>query len=210
MALIPIVVEQSGNIERSYDIYSRLLKDGIIFLGSTIDDNTANVVVAQLLFLEAEDPEKDISLYINSPGGIISSGMAVYDTMQFVKNDIVTICIGQAASMAAILLSAGAKNKRFALPNSRIVIHQPLGGYEGQATDILIHAEEIKRIKQSTIDILSLHTGKKEREVEADIERDYIMNAIEAKDYGIIDNVISSRIEHKVLDKIEKQEKGKN
>jgi len=210
MALIPIVVEQSGNIERSYDIYSRLLKDGIIFLGSTIDDNTANVIVAQLLFLEAEDPKKDISLYINSPGGIISSGMAVYDTMQFVKNDIVTICIGQAASMAAILLSAGAKNKRFALPNSRIVIHQPLGGYEGQATDILIHAEEIKRIKQSTIDILSLHTGKKEREVEADIERDYIMNAIEAKDYGIIDNVISSRIEHKVLDKIEKQEKGKN
>jgi len=210
MALIPIVVEQSGNIERSYDIYSRLLKDGIIFLGSTIDDNTANVIVAQLLFLEAEDPKKDISLYINSPGGIISSGMAVYDTMQFVKNDIVTICIGQAASMAAILLSAGAKNKRFALPNSRIVIHQPLGGYEGQATDILIHAEEIKRIKQSTIDILSLHTGKKEREVEADIERDYIMNAIEAKDYGIIDNVISSRVEHKVSDKIEKQEKGKN
>ena len=204
MALIPIVVEQSGNIERSYDIYSRLLKDGIIFLGSTIDDNTANVVVAQLLFLEAEDPEKDISLYINSPGGIISSGMAVYDTMQFVKNDIVTICIGQAASMAAILLAAGAKNKRFALPNSRIVIHQPLGGYEGQATDILIHAEEIKRIKQSTIDILSLHTGKKKREVEADIERDYIMNAIEAKNYGIIDNVISSRIEQKVLDKIKK------
>ncbi len=204
MALIPIVVEQSGNVERSYDIYSRLLKDGIIFLGSTIDDNTANVVVAQLLFLEAEDPEKDISLYINSPGGIISSGMAVYDTMQFVKNDIVTICIGQAASMAAILLAAGAKNKRFALPNSRIVIHQPLGGYEGQATDILIHAEEIKRIKQSTIDILSLHTGKKKREVEADIERDYIMNAVEAKDYGIIDNVISSRIEQKVLDKIKK------
>lgn len=204
MALIPIVVEQSGNIERSYDIYSRLLKDGIIFLGSTIDDNTANVIVAQLLFLEAEDPEKDISLYINSPGGIISSGMAVYDTMQFVKNDIVTICIGQAASMAAVLLAAGAKNKRFALPNSRIVIHQPLGGYEGQATDILIHAEEIKRIKQSTIDILSLHTGKKKREVEADIERDYIMNAIEAKDYGIIDNVISSRIEQKVLDKIKK------
>ena len=204
MALVPIVVEQNGNIERSYDIYSRLLKDGIIFLGSTIDDSTANVIVAQLLFLEAEDHEKDISLYINSPGGIISSGMAVYDTMQFVKNDIVTICIGQAASMAAILLAAGAKNKRFALPNSRIVIHQPLGGYEGQATDILIHAEEIKRIKQSTIDILSLHTGKKKREVEADIERDYIMNAIEAKDYGIIDNVISSRVEQKVLDKIKK------
>ncbi len=204
MALVPIVVEQNGNIERSYDIYSRLLKDGIIFLGSTIDDSTANVIVAQLLFLEAEDHEKDISLYINSPGGIISSGMAVYDTMQFVKNDIVTICIGQAASMAAILLAAGAKNKRFALPNSRIVIHQPLGGYEGQATDILIHAEEIKRIKQSTIDILSLHTGKKKREVEADIERDYIMNAIEAKNYGIIDNVISSRIEQKVLDKIKK------
>jgi ATP-dependent Clp protease protease subunit len=176
MALIPIVVEQSGNIERSYDIYSRLLKDGIIFIGSAIDDNTANVVIAQLLFLEAEDPEKDISLYINSPGGIISSGMAIYDTMQFVKNDIVTICIGQAASMAAILLAAGAKNKRFSLPNSKIVIHQPLGGYEGQVTDILIHAE--------------------------DIERDNIMNAIEAKNYGIIDNVISSRIEQKGLIKI--------
>ena len=202
MALIPIVVEQSGNIERSYDIYSRLLKDGIIFIGSVIDDNTANVVIAQLLFLEAEDPEKDISLYINSPGGIISSGMAIYDTMQFVKNDIVTICIGQAASMAAILLAAGAKNKRFSLPNSKIMIHQPLGGYEGQVTDILIHAEEIKKIKQNTIDILAFHTGKKKREVEADIERDNIMNAIEAKNYGIIDDVISSRIEQKGLTKI--------
>lgn len=202
MTLIPIVVEQSGSIERSYDIYSRLLKDGIIFVGSAIDDNTANVVIAQLLFLEAEDPEKDISLYINSPGGVITSGMAIYDTMQFVKNDIVTICIGQAASMAAILLAAGAKNKRFSLPNSKIVIHQPLGGYEGQVTDILIHAEEIKRIKQSTIDILAFHTGKKKREVEVDIERDNIMNAFEAKNYGIIDNVISSRIEQKGLIKI--------
>lgn len=191
MALIPIVVEQSGNVERAYDIYSRLLKDGIIFLGSAIDDNVANVVIAQMLFLAAEDPEKDISLYINSPGGVITSGMAIYDTMRFVKNDIVTICIGQAASMAAILLCAGTAGKRFALPNSRILLHQPLGGYQGQATDILIHADEIKHIKERTIDILAGHSGKPRRRVAADIERDFILSAEEAREYGLVDKVIT-------------------
>jgi len=193
MAYIPFVVEQSGNVERSYDIYSRLLKDGIIFVGSPIDDNIANVIIAQLLFLEAEDPEKDISLYINSPGGIITSGMAIYDTMKFIKNDIVTICIGQAASMAAVLLAAGSKGKRYALPNSKIMLHQPLGGFEGQATDILIHAREMKKVKEKLIDILSFHTGQKRRTIAADIERDFIMNSDEARDYGVVDNVISER-----------------
>ncbi|MCP4147013.1 MAG: ATP-dependent Clp endopeptidase proteolytic subunit ClpP [bacterium] len=193
MGLIPIVVEQSGNVERAYDIYSRLLKDGIIFLGSAIDDNVANVVIAQLLFLEAEDPEKDISLYINSPGGVITSGMAIYDTMKFIKNDIVTICIGQAASMGAVLLTAGTAGKRFALPNSKILIHQPLGGYQGQATDILIHAEEIKKVKDNLINIMSVHTGQKPKRIAADIERDYIMTSQEALKYGIVDNVISER-----------------
>ncbi len=193
MALIPVVVEQSGNVERAYDIYSRLLKDGIIFVGSPIDDNIANVIIAQLLFLEAEDPEKDISLYINSPGGIITSGMAIYDTMKFIKNDIVTICIGQAASMAAVLLAAGSKGKRYALPNSKIMLHQPLGGFEGQATDILIHAREMKKVKEKLIDILSFHTGQKRRKIGADIERDFIMNSDEARDYGVVDNVISER-----------------
>ena len=193
MSLIPVVVEQSGNVERAYDIYSRLLKDGIIFVGSPIDDNVANVIIAQLLFLEAEDPEKDISLYINSPGGIITSGMAIYDTMKFIKNDIVTICIGQAASMAAVLLAAGTKGKRYALPNSKILLHQPLGGFEGQATDILIHAQEIKKVKEKLIDILALHTGQKRKKVSNDIERDFIMESIEAKDYGIVDHVISER-----------------
>jgi ATP-dependent Clp protease protease subunit len=193
MALIPIVVEQSGNVERAYDIYSRLLKDGIIFVGSPIDDNVANVIIAQLLFLEAEDPEKDISLYINSPGGIISSGMAIYDTMKFIKNDIVTICIGQAASMAAVLLAAGTKGKRYALPNSKILLHQPLGGFEGQATDILIHAREIKKVKEKLIDILAFHTGQKRKKVSGDIERDFIMESEEARVYGIVDHVISER-----------------
>ncbi len=193
MALIPVVVEQSGNVERAYDIYSRLLKDGIIFVGSPIDDNVANVIIAQLLFLEAEDPEKDISLYINSPGGIITSGMAIYDTMKFIKNDIVTICIGQAASMAAVLLAAGTKGKRYALPNSKILLHQPLGGFEGQATDILIHAQEIKKVKEKLIDILALHTGQKRKKVSNDIERDFIMESIEAREYGIVDHVISER-----------------
>jgi ATP-dependent Clp protease, protease subunit len=193
MSLIPIVIEQTGNVERAYDIYSRLLKDGVIFLGSAIDDMTANVIIAQLLFLEAEDPEKDVSIYINSPGGIISSGMAIYDTMRFIKNDVVTICIGQAASMAAILLSAGTKGKRFALPNSKIIIHQPLGGFEGQATDVLIQAEEIRRVKEKTIDILSFHTGQKKEKIAADIERDHIMDPDEALKYGIIDTVFTER-----------------
>jgi len=193
MSLIPIVIEQTGNVERAYDIYSRLLKDGVIFLGSPIDDMAANVVIAQLLFLEAEDPEKDVSIYINSPGGIISSGMAIYDTMRFIKNDVVTICIGQAASMAAILLAAGTKGKRFALPNSKIIIHQPLGGFEGQATDVLIQAEEIRRVKEKVIEILSFHTGQKKEKISADIERDRIMDPDEALKYGIIDTVITER-----------------
>jgi ATP-dependent Clp protease protease subunit len=193
MALIPVVVEQSGNVERAYDIYSRLLKDGIIFLGSAIDDNVANVVIAQMLFLEAEDPEKDISLYINSPGGVITAGMAIYDTMKFIKNDIVTICIGQAASLGAVLLAAGSKGKRYALPNSKVMIHQPMGGYQGQATDIMIHAEEIKKVKENLIQILSSHTGQKPKKIMADIERDFIMNAEEALAYGLVDSVISER-----------------
>ncbi len=193
MALIPVVIEQSGNVERAYDIYSRLLKDGIIFLGSPVDDNIANVIIAQMLFLEADDPEKDISLYINSPGGVISSGMAIYDTIKFIKNDVVTICIGQAASMAAILLAAGSKGKRFTLPNSKIIIHQPMGGFQGQATDILIHAKEMKKIKENTIKILSELTGQKVSRIAADIERDFIMNSQEALEYGIIDKVITER-----------------
>ncbi len=193
MALIPVVVEQSGNVERAYDIYSRLLKDGIIFLGSAVDDNVANVVIAQMLFLEAEDPEKDISLYINTPGGVITAGMAIYDTMKFIKNDIVTICIGQAASLGAVLLAAGTPGKRFALPNSKVIIHQPMGGFQGQATDIMIHAEEIKRVRDNLINILSAHTGQKPKKIAADIERDYIMNAEEALEYGIVDSVKSER-----------------
>jgi ATP-dependent Clp protease protease subunit len=192
-----MVIEQTGNAERAYDIYSRLLKDGVIFLGSAIDDNMANVIIAQLLFLEAEDPEKDVSLYINSPGGIISSGMAIYDTMRFIKNDVVTICIGQAASMAAILLAAGTKGKRFALPNSKVVIHQPLGGFEGQATDILIQAEEIRKVKDKVIGILAGHSGQKPDKIAADIERDFIMSAEEAMKYGIIDSVINDRKKEK-------------
>lgn len=193
MPLIPMVIEQAGNVERAYDIYSRLLKDSIIFLGSPIDDNVANVTIAQLLFLEAEDPEKDVSIYINSPGGIISSGLAIYDTMRFIKNDVVTICIGQAASMAAILLAGGTRGKRFALPNAKVIIHQPLGGFEGQATDILIQAEEMRKVKEKTIEILSLHTGQKPEKVAQDIERDYIMSPDEALKYGIIDSVVVDR-----------------
>ena len=193
MPLIPVVVEQSGNVERAYDIYSRLLKDGIIFVGSAIDDNVANVVIAQLLFLEAEDPEKDISVYINSPGGVITAGMAIYDTMKFIKNDIVTICIGQAASMGAVLLAAGTEGKRFALPNSKVMIHQPLGGFQGQATDVMIHAEEMRKVKENLIQIMSHHTGQKPKKIAADIERDFIMTASEAMEYGLVDKVISKR-----------------
>ncbi|RPI25749.1 MAG: ATP-dependent Clp endopeptidase proteolytic subunit ClpP [Acidobacteria bacterium] len=191
MALIPMVVEQTNRGERAYDIYSRLLKDNIIFVGTPIDDNVANLVTAQLLFLEAEDPDKDISLYINSPGGSITAGMAIYDTMQFVKNDVTTICLGQAASMAALLLSAGSPEKRFALPNSRILIHQPaMSGLSGQATDIDIHAREILRMRETTNQILAKHTGQKLEKIERDVERDYIMNAEQARQYGIIDLII--------------------
>ena len=191
MALIPMVVEQTNRGERAYDIYSRLLKDSIIFLGTPIDDNVANVVTAQLLFLEAEDPERDIHLYINSPGGSISAGMAVYDTMQYIRPNISTICIGQAASMGALLLAAGTPGKRFALPNSRILIHQPsMSGLAGQATDIDIHAKEILRLREAMNRILSKHTGQNIERIEKDVERDYIMTADQAKNYGVVDQVI--------------------
>ncbi len=194
MALIPMVVEQTNRGERAYDIYSRLLKDNIIFLGTPIDDNVANVVTAQLLFLEAEDPDKDISLYINSPGGSISAGMAIYDTMQFIRPDVTTICIGQAASMGALLLAAGAPGKRFALPNSRILIHQPsMSGLAGQATDIDIHAREILRLRESMNQILAHHTRQSVERIQKDVERDYIMTADQAKEYGIVDQVISKK-----------------
>ncbi len=191
MALVPMVVEQTNRGERAYDIYSRLLKDNIIFLGTPIDDNIANLVTAQLLFLEAEDPDRDISLYINSPGGSITAGLAIYDTMQFVKNDVTTICIGQAASMGALLLTAGASGKRFALPNSRILIHQPaISGLSGQATDIDIHAREILRMREMTNMIIAKHSGQPLERVQRDVERDYIMGAEQAKEYGIIDLII--------------------
>ncbi|HWG36265.1 MAG TPA: ATP-dependent Clp endopeptidase proteolytic subunit ClpP [Terriglobales bacterium] len=191
MSLVPMVVEQTPRGERAYDIYSRLLRDNIIFIGTPIDDNVANLVTAQLLFLEAEDPEKDISLYINSPGGSITAGLAIYDTMQFIRPDVTTICIGQAASMAATLLAAGAKGKRFALPTSRVLIHQPsMGGLSGQATDIDIHAREILRLRQITNEILVKHTGQELAKIEKDVERDFIMTAAQAKDYGIVDDII--------------------
>ena len=190
MSLIPMVVEQTNRGERSYDIYSRLLKDRIIFLGGEIDDQTANVVVAQLLFLEAEDPEKDIFLYINSPGGSIVAGMAIYDTMQYIKPNVSTICVGMAASMGSILLTAGEKGKRKALPNSEVMIHQPLGGTQGQATDIAIHAEHIIKTKEKMNKILSDRTGQPLERIEKDVERDYYMSAEEALEYGIIDEII--------------------
>ena len=191
MTLIPMVVEQTNRGERAFDIYSRLLKDNIIFLGTPIDDNVANLVTAQLLFLEAEDPDRDISLYINTPGGSITAGLAIYDTMQFVKNDLTTICIGQAASMGALLLAAGTPGKRFALPNSRILIHQPaMAGLSGQATDIDIQAREILRMREMTNAILSKHTGEDLEKIEKDLDRDYIMNAEQAREYGIIDLII--------------------
>lgn len=189
--LVPMVVEQTSRGERAYDIYSRLLKDNIIFIGTPIDDNVANLVTAQLLFLEAEDPEKDISLYINSPGGSITAGLAIYDTIQFIRPDVTTICVGQAASMAALLLCAGTRGKRFALPNSRILIHQPsMGGLSGQASDIDIHAKEILRLRKITSQILSSHTGQPLKKIERDVERDFIMRAKEAHDYGLVDQVI--------------------
>ena len=189
--LVPMVVEQTNRGERSYDIYSRLLKDRIIFLGTAIDDNVSNLVIAQLLFLEAEDPDKDISIYINSPGGSITAGMAIYDTMQYIRPDVSTICVGMAASMGAFLLAAGKKGKRYALPNAEVMIHQPLGGIQGQATDIEIHARRLLTIKDSLNRILAERTGQKLEKIQKDVERDYFMTAQQAKEYGIIDEVIS-------------------
>jgi ATP-dependent Clp protease protease subunit len=193
MALIPMVVEQTARGERAYDIYSRLLKDNIIFIGSPIDDNVANLVIAQLLFLAAENPDRDVSLYINSPGGTITAGLAIYDTMQFIGPDVSTICIGQAASMAAVLLAAGAKGKRFTLPNSRVIIHQPFGGVSGQASDIDIQAKEILRARATINKILSECTGQELSVIERDTDRDFIMTPTEAVEYGIVDRVIKSR-----------------
>ncbi|MDA9085587.1 ATP-dependent Clp endopeptidase proteolytic subunit ClpP [Methylophilaceae bacterium] len=193
LGYIPMVVEQSGRGERSYDIYSRLLKERVVFLVGPVDDMTANVVVAQLLFLEAENPDKDISLYINSPGGSVTAGMAIYDTMQFIKPDISTLCIGQAASMGALLLTAGAAKKRFSLPNSRVMIHQPLGGFQGQASDIEIHAKEILYLKEKLNKIMAEHSGQSLEKVSKDTDRDNFMSANDAMEYGLIDKVISSR-----------------
>ncbi|MDH3567800.1 MAG: ATP-dependent Clp endopeptidase proteolytic subunit ClpP [Desulfobacteraceae bacterium] len=202
--LIPMVIEQSSRGERAYDIYSRLLKDRIIFLGTAINDEVANLLIAQLLFLESEDPDKDINFYVNSPGGVVTAGMAVYDTMQYIKPDIATVCIGQAASMGAILLTAGTKGKRYSLPNSRILIHQPMGGFQGQASDIEIQAKEILRMKDTLNQILVRHTGKDLNQIQLDTDRDLFMTGEEAKVYGIIDHVIINRED---LDKIEKTEK---
>ncbi|MEW6719662.1 MAG: ATP-dependent Clp endopeptidase proteolytic subunit ClpP [Thermodesulfobacteriota bacterium] len=193
MNLVPMVVEQTSRGERAYDIYSRLLKDRIVFIGSPIDDDIANLVIAQLLFLEAEDPDKDINLYINSPGGVVTAGMAIYDTMQFIKPKVSTVCLGQAASMAAILLAGGAEGKRTALPNARILIHQPMGGTRGQATDIKIQAEEILRLREHLNGILAKHTGQPLDRIAADTERDYYMSSEQAKAYGIIDQVVAKR-----------------
>ena len=199
MPLIPMVIEQSSRGERAYDIYSRLLKDRIIFLGTAMNDEVANLLIAQLLFLESEDPDKDINFYINSPGGIVTSGLAVYDTIQYIKPDVTTVCIGQAASMGALLLTAGTKGKRYSLPNSRIMIHQPMGGFQGQASDIEIQAREILRMKEALNDILKHHTGKNLKQIQKDTDRDYFMSGPEAKAYGIIDHVIRNRDD---LDKI--------
>jgi ATP-dependent Clp protease protease subunit len=193
LGYVPMVIEQSGRGERAYDIYSRLLKERVIFLVGPIDDMTANVVVAQMLFLEAENPDKDISLYINSPGGSVTAGMAIYDTMQFIKPDVSTLCIGQAASMGALLLTAGAKKKRFCLPNSRVMIHQPLGGFQGQASDIEIHAKEILFLKEKLNAILSKHTGQQLDKISIDTDRDNFMSAENAVDYGMVDEVIANR-----------------
>ena len=190
---VPMVIEQTGRGERAYDIYSRLLKDRIIFIGSPIDDHMANLVIAQLLFLEAEDPEKDIYLYINSPGGSVSSGLAIYDTIQYIKSDVVTICMGMAASLGALLLACGTKGKRFCLPNARVMIHQPLGGVQGQATDIEIHAKEIILIKEKLNQILSTHTGQPVAKITADTDRNFWMSAQEAKEYGLIDDIMVTR-----------------
>jgi ATP-dependent Clp protease proteolytic subunit ClpP (EC 3.4.21.92) len=196
--LIPMVIEQTPKGERAYDIYSRLLKERIVFIGSPIDDDLANIVIAQLLFLESEDPDKDIYLYINSPGGIVTAGLAIYDTMQYIKSNVITICIGQAASMGAVLLAAGMKGKRFALPNARIMIHQPSGGLQGKASEIDIHAKEILKLREEINKILSLHTGQPLERIAADTERDFFMGGEEAINYGIIDSVISKREDMKL------------
>lgn len=193
MQLIPMVVEQTGRGERSYDIYSRLLKDRIIFLGGPIDDHLSNLIIAQLLFLESEDPDKDIHLYINSPGGVVTSGMAIYDTMQYLRTPVSTICVGQAASMGAVLLAAGEPGKRFALPHARIMIHQPLGGFQGQASDISIHAQEILRMRETLNGVLATHTGQPLDKIAADTERDYFMSSAVAREYGIIDQIVSNK-----------------
>ena len=207
--LVPIVVEQTSRGERSYDIYSRLLKDRIIFLGTAIDDHVANLAIAQLLFLESDEPEQDIFIYINSPGGQVSSGLGIYDTMQYIKPDVQTICMGQAASMGALLLAAGAKGKRFALPHSRVMIHQPSGGFQGQHSDIEIQAKEISKVREMLDSILADHCGKNPSEVHTDTERDRFMTGEEAKAYGLIDNVITKRVESKDLDKALESSKAK-
>ncbi len=204
MPLIPMVIEQSSRGERAYDIYSRLLKDRIIFLGTAMNDEVANLIIAQLLFLESEDPDKDINFYINSPGGLVTAGLAVYDTMQYIKPDITTVCIGQAASMGAVLLAAGTKGKRYSLPNSRILIHQPMGGFQGQASDIEIQAKEILRMKDRLNQILMKHTGKALDDIQRDTDRDFFMSGEEARKYGIIDHVIANRDD---LDRLEQLEK---
>jgi ATP-dependent Clp protease protease subunit len=193
MSLIPMVVEQTGRGERAYDIYSRLLKDRIIFLGGQVDDQVANLIIAQMLFLESEDPEKEIFLYINSPGGVVTAGMAIYDTMQYVRCPVSTLCVGQAASMGAVLLTAGAEGRRFALPHARIMIHQPWGGFQGQATDINIHAQEILRMRETLNGILSRHTGQSLEKIAADTERDFFMGSEEAKKYGIVDDIVKGK-----------------
>ena len=203
MPLIPMVIEQSSRGERAYDIYSRLLKDRIIFLGTAMNDEIANLIIAQLLFLESEDPDKDINFYVNSPGGMVTAGLAVYDTMQYIKPDITTVCIGQAASMGAVLLAAGTQGKRYSLPNSRIMIHQPMGGFQGQASDIEIQAKEILRMKDRLNQILMAHTGKKIEEIQKDTDRDFFMSGDEAKVYGIVDHVIANRDD---LDNLENSE----
>ena len=194
MSLVPMVVEDSGRGERAYDIYSRLLKDRIIFLGGEIEDHMANLIIAQLLFLESEDPDRDIHLYINSPGGVVTAGMAIYDTMQYLKAPVSTICVGQAASMGAVLLAAGEAGKRFALPHARIMIHQPLGGFQGQATDISIHAKEILRMRESLNGLLAHHSGQKVEKVAADTERDFFMDSETARSYGIIDSIVERKL----------------
>jgi ATP-dependent Clp protease, protease subunit len=201
--LIPMVIEQSSRGERAYDIYSRLLKDRIIFLGSAMNDEVANLLIAQLLFLESEDPDKDINFYINSPGGLVTAGLAVYDTMQYIKPHIATVCIGQAASMGALLLTAGTRGKRYSLPNARILIHQPMGGFQGQASDVEIQAKEILRMKESLNQILVRHTGKTMDQIQRDTDRDYFLSAGEAREYGIIDHVIANRQDLDHLDKRE-------